>query len=452
MKASGFAFEKVKAVSGSGQQHGSVYWKQGGQDMLASVEAGKPLAPQLDGAFSIPNGPIWMDSSTGPQCRALEGRLGGPINVATLTGSRAYERFTGNQIAKIAVEQPEAYASTERISLVSSLMPSLLKGSYASIDHSDAGGMNLMDIKEKKWAQEAIEATAEGLESKLGSLVASHSPVGVISSYFVSTYGFEPSCSLIAWSGDNPNSVAGLGLKEGDVAISMGTSDTLFGITGTPTPATEGHVFVNCVDPRESYMVMLCFKNGSLNRERVRDAFTPAKDWDEFNALLSQTPPGNSGNIGIYVAESEITPNLPKGDFRFNQNGETVGSFEPAVEARALVEGMALSMRLHAASIGITNPKRIIATGGASANTAVLEVISDVFGLPVYTHDSTDSASLGAAIRALHGYHSAAVGEYVPFSEIYDADISLTVEPKADTDVYTNMLRDYQAAEDKVLA
>jgi len=42
-------------------------------------------------------------------------------------------------------------------------------------------------------------------------------------------------------------------------------------------------------------------------------------------------------------------------------------------------------MRLHADSIGIRDPRRIIATGGASANTAVLQVISDVFGIPVYT-------------------------------------------------------------------
>ena len=65
MKKSGFAFEKVKAVSGSGQQHGSVYWSQGAEQMLSSAKAGEPLAPQLKGAFTIPNGPIWMDSSTG---------------------------------------------------------------------------------------------------------------------------------------------------------------------------------------------------------------------------------------------------------------------------------------------------------------------------------------------------------------------------------------------------
>jgi len=106
----------------------------------------------------------------------------------------------------------------------------------------------------------------------------------------------------------------------------------------------EGHVFVNPVDPNGSYMVMLCFKNGSLNRERVREAIGSGS-WDEFNKLLASTEPGNGGSIGLYVAESEITPPLPRGDYRFNGSQEAVESFDAATEARALVEGMDLSMR-----------------------------------------------------------------------------------------------------------
>jgi len=153
MQKGGFAFENVKAISGSGQQHGSVYWKNGAAEILSGLKGGEPLTGQLSEAFSKANGPIWMDSSTGSQCKALEKALGGAQEVANLTGSRAYERFTGNQIAKIASEEPEVYGATERISLVSSMLPSLLKGSYVGIDHSDAGGMNLMHLIKKTWSK-----------------------------------------------------------------------------------------------------------------------------------------------------------------------------------------------------------------------------------------------------------------------------------------------------------
>ena len=43
-----------------------------------------------------------------------------------------------------------------------------------------------------------------------------------------------------------------------------------------------------------------------------------------------------------------------------------------------------MSMRLHAESIGITAPRRLIATGGASSNPALCQVLADVFGAPVF--------------------------------------------------------------------
>lgn len=56
-----------------------------------------------------------MDSSTSEQCKALENGVGGPVKLARITGSRAYERFTGNQIAKLFEKRPDAYNNTEVI-------------------------------------------------------------------------------------------------------------------------------------------------------------------------------------------------------------------------------------------------------------------------------------------------------------------------------------------------
>lgn len=51
--------------------------------------------------------------------------------------NRAYERFTGNQIAKVASggHGADVWGNTEHVSLVSSFMASLLVGSYAPIDY-----------------------------------------------------------------------------------------------------------------------------------------------------------------------------------------------------------------------------------------------------------------------------------------------------------------------------
>ncbi|KAK4428725.1 Xylulose kinase [Sesamum alatum] len=430
LEKSKLEFGKIAAVSGSGQQHGSVYWKNGSSRILSSLDPKKPLADQLGDAFSLKESPIWMDSSTTEQCKAIEKAVGGAMELSKLTGSRAYERFTGPQIRRIFETQPEAYSNTERISLVSSFMASLLTGSYACIDHTDGAGMNLMDIKERAWSKTVLEATAPGLEEKLGKLAPAYAVAGPIAPYFVERYHFDKSCLIIQWSGDNPNSLAGLTLNTpGDLAISLGTSDTVFGITAEHKPCLEGHVFPNPVDMK-GYMVMLCYKNGSLTREDIRNQCAD-KSWDVFNSLLQQTQPLNGGKLGFYYKDHEIIPPLPVGFHRYvleNFKGDTldgvkeceVAEFDAASEVRALVEGQFLSMRAHAERFGMPSPpKRIIATGGASANNSILSSIASIFGCNVYKIQSSDSASMGAALRAAHGWLCNKKGSFVPISCMY---------------------------------
>lgn len=423
-------FGKIAAVSGSGQQHGSVYWKNGSSAILSSLDSKKSLAEQFGDAFSVKESPIWMDSSTTEQCREMEKAVGGALELSRITGSRAYERFTGPQIRRIFQTQPDVYKVTERISLVSSFMASLFIGAYASIDHTDGAGMNLMDIKQRDWSKTVLEATAPGLVEKIGKLAPAYDAAGLIAPYFVERFNFNKNCLVVQWSGDNPNSLAGLTLSTpGDLAVSLGTSDTVFGITSDPQPSLEGHVFPNPVDT-EGYMVMLCYKNGSLTREDVRNCCAE-KSWDVFDKYLQQTPPLNGGKIGFYYKEHEILPPLPVGFHRYvleNFTGDGVDGlkelevekFDPPSEVRALIEGQFLSMRAHAERFGMPSPpKRIIATGGASANQSILSSLASIFGCDVYTVQRTDSASLGGALRAAHGWLCNKKGSFVPFSSMY---------------------------------
>ncbi|XP_041533417.1 xylulose kinase isoform X2 [Microtus oregoni] len=429
MKASGFDFSQVVALSGAGQQHGSVYWKTGASLALLSLSPALPLHQQLQACFSISDCPIWMDSSTTAQCRQLEAAVGGARALSCLTGSRAYER----------------------ISLVSSFAASLFLGGYSPIDYSDGSGMNLLKIQEKVWSQACLSACAPRLEEKLGSPVPSCSVVGAISSYYVQRYGFPPACKVVAFTGDNPASLAGMRLEEGDIAVSLGTSDTLFLWLQEPTPALEGHIFCNPVDVQH-YMALLCFKNGSLMREKIRDE-SASGSWNKFSKALQSTEMGNKGNLGFYFDVMEITPGI-MGRHRFNAENIEVSAFPGDVEIRALIEGQFMAKRIHAEGLGYrVMPKtKILATGGASHNKDILQVLADVFGAPVYVIDTTSSACVGSAYRAFHGL---AGGTGVAFSEVVKSaphpSLAATPSPGA-SQVYEALLPRYAQLEQRILS
>ncbi|KAK4390357.1 Xylulose kinase [Sesamum angolense] len=203
----------------------------------------------------------------------------------------------------------------------------------------------------------------------------------------------------------------------------------VFGISNEHKPSLQGHIFPDPVDAEE-YMVMLVYKNGSLTREDIRNRCAN-KSWEVFNTYLQQTPPLNGGKLGFYYKDHEIIPPLPVGFHRYvleNFKGDTldgvkeceVAEFDAASEVRALVEGQFLSMRAHAERFGMPSPpKRIIATGGASANNSILSSIASIFGCNVYKIQSSDSASMGAALRAAHGWLCNKKGEFVPISCMY---------------------------------
>eukprot|EP00794_Sanderia_malayensis_P019329 gene19329-21253_t len=395
-----FPFHLVKGISGTAQQHGSVYWKTGAESHLRTLDPKKTLFAQLEDSFAIYNSPVWMDSSTSEFCRNLETVVGGPEVLVEITGSRAYERFTGSQIAKIYSQKPNQYNCCERISLISSFLASLFLGSYAPIDYSDGSGMNLLNIHSKSWEENLLDACAPDLVYRLGNPVSSNSIIGKISDYMAKRYNFQKDCLITAFTGDNPASLVGMCLNDGDVAVSLGTSDTLMFSVKEPKQNLDGHIFVNPLDDNH-YMAMLCYKNGSLTRECIRNNIG-IPSWEEFEISLKRTPVGNSGNIGIYFVEQEIIP-FAKGVFRWNSENSRVEYFEKDVEIRALIEGQLLAKRIHSEQLGFQPgiTSRILATGGASKNMSILQVMADIFNCSVYRiQDTTNAACLGCAYTA----------------------------------------------------
>jgi xylulokinase len=439
---------EIKAISGSGQQHGTVYLNNSFEPILNNLNANKPLASQLTNVFTRETSPVWMDSSTSSECKEIRQKLGGMESTIKLTGSNTFERFSGPQIRKFFKQNYEDYSNTATIHLVSSFLSSILLGKNSPIDHSDGAGMNLMNIRTKQWDFKALDATAPNLLEKLPPLVSSYEILGTISPYLVEKYNFASDTLLIPWSGDNPNSLIGIGLTtKGNAAISLGTSDTYFvylrklniDLKG------EGHVFVA---PTGDYMGLICYKNGSLARERIKDKFKLT--WEDFSKILSETPPGNYGKFMLPYFYPEIVPLVLKPKvYRFGFSED-----DREGNVRAVIEAQFLSMKLHSEWIQVTL-EEIYATGGGSSNLEILQIAANIFNTKVRQFESSNSAALGAALRSSKSYYDS-IGKIFDWSELVNHYLnkqnSIVVEPKEEyTKLYEDMLEVYKKYESFIL-
>ncbi|MGV9202533.1 MAG: xylulokinase [Promethearchaeia archaeon] len=410
MKNAGIDFSQIKSIAGSGQQHGTVYLNKQFEERLQHLQPEQPISAQIEECLTRKTSPIWMDSSTSAQCKEIRDNLGGIKKTIEITGSNTFERFSGPQIRKFYQCDPVSYEKTSIIHLVSSFLASILLGKNAPIDSGDGAGMNLMNIQTKKWDKRALDATAPNLKQKLPKLCDSFEIIGTISSYFSEKYGFYPETQLVAWSGDNPNSLIGVGITEkGKVAISLGTSDTYFSYLKNLSLDLkgEGHVFGA---PTGDYMSLICYKNGSLAREKIKARYNLS--WERFSEILRNTPPGNKGKIILPYFLPEIVPLvLEPRVYRFHLDADDVEG-----NVRAVIEAQFLSMRLHSQWI-TEKPEYIYVTGGASANREILQVIADIFQTRIQTFHVTDSAALGAALRAVKSYYDR-VGKNIEWSNL----------------------------------
>jgi len=443
MKRDKLPLGDILAISGSGQQHGSVFMTANAEKQIREMDLHGSLADNLARVLSRPTSPVWMDSSTSAECAEIRAALGGKAATVAATGSDAFERFTGPQIRKFAKQEPGAYKQTGHIALVSSLMSSLVAGQISPIDVGDGAGMNLMDIARFTWHPAALEATAPDLRAKLPPIAPSNTILGVVNPYLVLKYGLNPACKAVVWSGDNPCSLIGTGLvRPGMIAISLGTSDTLFGAMSAceTDPRGEGHVFGS---PAGGYMSLICFKNGSLARENIKDSH--GFDWPRFSQALRDTPVGNHGGLMLPWFDPEIVPRVPAPGVRRK-------NLDPAnadANCRAVVEAQMMSMRLHSAWMG-DKPACIYATGGASANTEILRIMADVHNTPVYRQETANGAALGAALRAAQAFTHAGWDEIVaPFTKPLPGS---KVEPDpAAAALYEQLLPRYAAFEAEAL-
>jgi xylulokinase len=294
--------------------------------------------------------------------------------------------------------------------------------------------MNLWDIKSGTWSDPLLKLAAgssgvDELKRKLGDVREDGGgSLGPISNYFINRYGFEKHCQVAPFTGDNPATILALPLRPMDAIVSLGTSTTFLMSTPKYVPDPAYHFF-NHPTTAGLYMFMLCYKNGGLAREKVRDELPKASvdnPWAVFEEHVISAPQLGeslqSGRVklGLYFPLPEIIPNVRAGTWRYTYTEKggnptieesTKGWKLPEDDARTIVESQVLSLRLRSQKLvtspddGVApQPRRIYLVGGGSLSPAIARVVGDVLGgyEGVYKLDVGGNAcALGGAYKAV---------------------------------------------------
>lgn len=376
----------VAALSVGGQQHG----------MVALDEDGAVVRDAL----------LWNDTRSAQAALDLIDELGAGDD-PTATGSTAWARATGSvpvasytitKLRWLAQSEPGNAQRTAGVALPHDWLTWRLAGhgagtpdalSHLVTDRSDASGTGYWSPSTGEYRRDLLER-ALGHDAVLPRVAGPGERVGTGA-------GLADSLVLGPGAGDNAAAALGLGLAEGDVAISIGTSGVVSAVSAIPTSDASGLVS-GFADATGAFLPLAC----TLNASRVLDAACRmlGVDYAELSRLALSAPAGSDGLVLIPYLEGERTPNKP--DATGALHGLRLQNTTAAHLARAAIEGMlcALADGLDALRAQGVPVERIALIGGGAQSEAVRRIAPSVFGIDVSVPAPGEYVADGAARQA----------------------------------------------------
>lgn len=388
LSESGIDPADVKGVGLSGQMHGLVMLSERGEVLRRSI--------------------IWCDQRTGAEADWLTEHIGRE-KLVQITGNPAITGFTAAKILWVKHHEPELFAACRHILLPKDYIRYRLCGVYAS-DVSDASGMQLMNIRERKWSEEICEAIGLSPEV-LPKLYESQDISGYITKEAAAETGLSEGTVVCGGAGDNPAAAIGTGVyKEGKAFTTIGTSAVVYAVSDEIRIDPKGRVHSLCASVPGKWTVMSCTQAAGLSlqwlrrnicTEEVQKAKESGKDaYFIMSEEAEQVPIGAGKLIYEPYLMGERSPHLDP-DCRGTFIGLSAGHTRANL-IRAVMEGVSYSQKECVdifREMGVSIDDMLVCGGGAK-NPFWRQMLCDLYGCPVSTIKSEQGGALGAAILA----------------------------------------------------
>jgi xylulokinase len=370
----------VAGIGVAGQMHG-----------LVAVDAsGKVLYPAI----------LWNDGRTGAETEYLNSAVGKGTLMAE-TGNIAFAGFTAPKLLWLKKNEPHIFGRIYKILLPKDYINYRLTGRFAT-DMSDASGMLLLDVKNRRWSEKMLDICGVKAE-QLPELYESYQVIGTVRPEAAAELNIPETVTVAAGAGDNAAAAVGAGcINEGSCNISIGTSGTVFIPCDKFRTGDTGAIHAFC-HSNGKYHVMGCMLSAAS-----------CLDWwgrkvcgtEDLAALQEKIPEELVGKNSVFFLPYLMGERAPHNDpaARGTFIGMTMDTDRSAMTL-AVLEGVAFAIRdllEGARDMGITVRESTLCGGGAKSRLWQ-QILADVLNMPLTLLNDDQGPGLGGALLSACG-------------------------------------------------
>lgn len=409
-----FADEKIAGISFGGQMHGLVILDKDDNVLRPAI--------------------LWNDGRSTEETDYLNNVIG-KEKLSKLTANIAFAGFTAPKILWVKKNEPEIFEKISKIMLPKDYISYMLSGSF-STDYSDASGMLLLDVKNKKWSKEMIDICSIS-DDMLPKLYESYEVVGTIKPELAKELGLNDDIKIVAGAGDNAAAAIGTAtVGEGACNISLGTSGTVF-ISSKNFGVDSFNALHSFAHADGNYHLMGCMLSAASCNKWWMEEILKTKDFAKEQENIE-----NLGENNVFFLPYLMGERSPHND------PDAAGTFigmrmdtKREDMTLAVFEGVTFALRDSlevARSLGIKIEKTMICGGGAKS-PLWKRLVANILNVEVEVPVSEEGPGFGAAILAAVG-----CGEYESVEKAAKSIIKIKEKIKPEADLVVKYEEKYQ--------
>ena len=407
---------QVRGVGCGGQMHG----------LVVLDEFDRVIRPAI----------LWNDGRTAEETAWLNTAIG-KERLSEMTANIAFAGFTAPKLLWLKKHEPENFARIKKIMLPKDYINYRLSGVHAC-DYSDASGMLLLDVKNKRWSQEMLGICGV-TKAQLPKLYESYEVIGTIQGFVSGSLGLPRDCKVVAGAGDNAAAAIGTGVVgEGGCNISLGTSGTVFissehfGVD----PNNALHAFAHADG---GYHLMGCMLSAASCNKWFCDEILKTKDYDAEQVNITSDNLGRNHVFFLPYLMGERSP-INDTDARACFIGMSMDTTRADL-VQAVLEGVAFAVRDSfevAKSLGLTITHSMLCGGGAKSPLWRM-ILANVLNIRLDIPQTEEGPGYGAAMLAMVG-----CGVYPSVQHCADTLVKITGSIEPDTSLAARYEERYQ--------